>query len=95
MKPFEELIAEAESRSFEGWNFSTWMGRLPDGPLPWDTRGSLLECSPTSIRSWTWGLAEGNSSLLSVRFPGSPSRLKGIGPTSRWRSAGCILSASQ
>jgi SAM-dependent methyltransferase len=36
VRAFEELVAEAESQSFEGWNFSYLDGRLTEGPLPWD-----------------------------------------------------------
>ncbi|MHB1909367.1 MAG: class I SAM-dependent methyltransferase [Nitrososphaerales archaeon] len=36
MKPFDELIAEAESLPFEGWDFSCLAGRLVESPAPWD-----------------------------------------------------------
>jgi len=36
MKSFEELVSEAESRKFEGWDFTYLRGRLIQDPTPWD-----------------------------------------------------------
>jgi SAM-dependent methyltransferase len=36
LKSFDELIAEAESLPFEGWDFSCLAGRWVEGPAPWD-----------------------------------------------------------
>ena len=47
MKPFEELIAEAESETFAGWNFSYLEGRLIENPTPWDYRGIVSKLLPS------------------------------------------------
>jgi hypothetical protein len=35
-KPFDELIAEAESQPFAGWDFSYVKDRMVEAPHPWD-----------------------------------------------------------
>lgn len=35
-KPFDELMAEAESQPFAGWDFSYVKDRMVEAPLPWD-----------------------------------------------------------
>jgi SAM-dependent methyltransferase len=43
LKSFEELVAEAESWTFEGWDFSHLKGRLIESPTPWDYRTIVSE----------------------------------------------------
>lgn len=35
-KPFDKLIADAESQQFAGWDFSSVKARMVETPLPWD-----------------------------------------------------------
>ena len=43
MKSFEELVAEAESRRFQGWDFAYLEGRLVEERTPWDYRAIISE----------------------------------------------------
>ena len=42
MKSFEELVAEAESQPFSGWDFSWLEGRFEEGRPSWDYRRKVL-----------------------------------------------------
>jgi SAM-dependent methyltransferase len=42
-KRFDELIAEAESQPFAGWDFSYVKDRMVEAPLPWDYLVEVLE----------------------------------------------------
>ena len=42
-KGFDELIAEAESQPFAGWDFSFVKDRMVEAPLPWDYLVEVLE----------------------------------------------------
>ena len=67
MKPFEELIAEGESRPFEGWDFSYLHGRLVESSTPWDYRQVVSEHLPKA-RSLL-DLGTGGGELLSSLHP--------------------------
>ena len=43
MKPFEELVDEAESQPFVGWDFSFLQDRLTRDHVPWDYRAIVTE----------------------------------------------------
>lgn len=46
MKSFDDLIAEAESQPFKGWDFSYLSGRLVESPPPWDYQKIVRELLP-------------------------------------------------
>ena len=46
LKSFDELIAEAESQSFEGWDFAYLRRRLVESPTPWDYQRIVTELLP-------------------------------------------------
>lgn len=43
MKAFDELVAEADSRAFEGWDFSFLRERLVENATPWDYRAIVTK----------------------------------------------------
>lgn len=42
VKPFEELISEAEAWELKGWDFSSLADRWVESPLPWNYRARVL-----------------------------------------------------
>jgi SAM-dependent methyltransferase len=42
VKPFEDLISEAEAWELKGWDFSSLAGRWVESPPPWDYRARVL-----------------------------------------------------
>jgi SAM-dependent methyltransferase len=67
VKSFEELVAEAESKTFEGWDFSYLQGRLVEEPTPWDYRKIVGEC--LSRTDSLVDLGTGGGELLSSLRP--------------------------
>lgn len=67
MKSFEELVSEAESRRFEGWDFTYLRGRLVEEPIPWDYRRIISGLLPDADSLVDIGT--GGGELLSSLHP--------------------------
>ena len=45
---FEELVAEAETQAFTGWDFSFMESRYEVDPAPWDYTARVTELAGTA-----------------------------------------------
>lgn len=70
LKQFEELVSEAGSQPFEGWDFSYLEGRLVEGATPWDYRGIVSGLLPGA--GSLLDLGTGGGELLSTLGPLPP-----------------------
>jgi SAM-dependent methyltransferase len=79
-RSFEDLIAEADSASFSGWNFSWLNGRYIEGKVSWDYRGKVLAKMKTSKRFLDMGTGGGELLSTLQPFPDSSYATEGYPP---------------
>lgn len=59
MQDFERLIAQAEAKSFSGWDFSWLNGRMSEGEVSWDYRLSVAEAASSVMSMLDMGTGGG------------------------------------
>ena len=91
---FDELVTEALTAPFSGWDF-TWLDRRSwTEPLPWDysARVAALARSARTMLDMGTGGGEALSGLRTARR--APLRPRRGRPMSRWPDGACCRSAS-
>jgi hypothetical protein len=68
VKPFEEMISEAEAWELKGWDFSSIADRWVESPPPWNYRTRVLARLPAFLSALKGGVS-------CVRFYGKDFRV--------------------